>query len=546
MKDLNTDAIIWTEETFRLYDISPTDKPLTTEQFLALLHPDDMLSMKKWINDCLSGKQPAGLEFRTRPINEHYRWLFNNGILETDAKNKPLRMIGTVQDITERKKAERTIFNLVYYDPLTELPNRHLMLDRLKQILISRSLQHHYGAILFINLDNFRNLNDTQGHTVGDLLLLAISQRLQANVHQGDTIARIGGDEFVLILEALDEDTEQAAEQAKSIALRLLNAIQLPFNLQGYEYHCSASIGINLFCDHQSSVDELLKQADIAMHQAKQQGKNTVCFFDHAIQTMLESRVQMESWMRKNIDSQYSLYYQLQVDSENNPIGAETLIRWHHPERGIILPTEFIPLAEKTGLILQIGQWVLETACAQLKAWENNPYTKHLILAVNVSAKQFHQANFVTQVLDLINRTQISPDKLKLELTESMLVDNIEETINKMNELKNHGIKFSLDDFGTGFSSLSYLKRLPFDQLKIDQSFVQDALENENDAAIIQTIIALGQSLGMEVIAEGVETKAHKNSLAAYGCQYYQGYLFGKPKPLPEFEKLLQTLYSAS
>ena len=464
-------------------------------------------------------------------------WLSISAV--TDANGRVSNYIGAFTDITESKKLEETIHHLAFYDPLTHLPNRRLMRDRLQQALISRKLKSRYGAIFFIDLNDFKILNDTKGYDSGDLLLIKISSLLQASVHEDDTVARTGGNEFVVLVDALDISTELAATQAEAIAKRILAAISQPFNLRGYEYRCSASIGIALFHSHTISVDELIKQADMAMHQAKKVGKNTLCFFDLAIQEALEFRVQLEAWMHKALNEQYELYYQLQVDDKGKATGAEALIRWNHPEQGMISPADFIPLAEQTGLILPIGQWVLETACTQLKAWEHQQNTEHLVLAVNVSAKQFTQKDFVNQVLATLEKTGANPNKLKLELTESMLATNIEDIIAKMNVLRVKGVKFSLDDFGTGFSSLSYLKRLPLDQLKIDQSFVRDALTDPNDAAIINAVIALGQSLGMEVIAEGVETQGQRTFLGVQGCTHYQGYFFSRPLPLKEFEQLL-------
>lgn len=486
-----------------------------------------------------SDKLWTGEIWNRRKNGELYpEWLSISAV--TDANGQVSNYIAAFVDLTASKKQEKTIHHLAFYDPLTHLPNRRLMLDRLKQALISRKLKNQYGAILFIDLNDFKMLNDTKGHDIGDLLLIEVSLHLKAAVHEDDTVARTGGNEFVVLLETLDSTTDLAAAQAKTVAKRLLASIGQPFDLQGYAYRCSASIGIALFHSHEINVDELVKQATMAMHQAKQIGKNTIRFFDPAIQEALEFRVQLESWMRKALNEQYELYYQIQVNDRGNATGAETLIRWHHPDMGMISPIDFIPLAEETGLILQIGQWVLKTACIQLKAWEYNQATQHLVLAVNVSAKQFSQSDFVNQVLSVLKQTAANPHRLKLELTESMVVDNVENIIAKMNALKVIGVKFSLDDFGTGFSSLSYLKRLPLDQLKIDQSFVRDALTDSNDAAIIRTIIALGQTLGMEVIAEGVETEVQRHFLAALGCNHYQGYLFSKPLPLKEFEQLLR------
>jgi diguanylate cyclase (GGDEF)-like protein/PAS domain S-box-containing protein len=510
------------------------------QTFLKHILPEDKDQIDHLIKNALAAKTNWEFECRIRRADGEVRWIWGSGRYSLDEDTMP-HMSGIVQDITERKKAEETIYELAYYDPLTHLPNRRLMLDRLKQALISRKLKSRYGAVLFIDLNDFKTLNDTKGHDIGDLLLIEIARHLQAAVHEDDTVARTGGNEFVVLIDALDIKTELAAVQAETVAKRILTAaINLSFDLQGYEYRCSACIGITLFHSHEISVDELVKQANMAMHQAKQIGKNTIRFFDPSVQAALEFRVQMEVWMRKALNEEYQLYYQLQIDEKSKVTGAEALIRWHHPEHGIISPAAFIPLAEQTGLILQIGQWVLKTACIQLKAWEHNQQTRHLILAVNVSAKQFNQPDFVEQVLTVLEQTGANPDKLKLELTESMLVTNVEDIIVKMNILRIKGVRFSLDDFGTGFSSLTYLKRLPLDQLKIDQSFVRDALTDPNDATIIRTIIALGQSLGMEVIAEGVETEAQRNFLVTHGCNQYQGYLFSKPLPLAEFEQLLR------
>ncbi|MDD2864953.1 MAG: EAL domain-containing protein [Methylococcales bacterium] len=457
----------------------------------------------------------------------------------TDKYGQISNYVAAFTDITAIKESQETIHNLAYYDPLTNLPNRRFMLERLKQTLMFHSTKNQHSAILFVNLNNFRILNDSKGHAMGDSLLLAVTSHLQAIVHADDTVARIGSDEFVVLLDKLNKETNLAAIQAEEIAKRVLFSINQPFDLQGYEYQCSASIGITLFCDSDVAADELIRQAEIAMHQAKERESNTISFFDPAIQLELESRVQLETWMRKALNDQYRLYYQIQVDENGKAIGAETLIRWHHPEQGIISPADFIPLAEKTDLILSIGQWVLETVCSQLKAWGNDPNTQHLILAVNVSAKQFRQSDFVASVLAVLEKTGANPCKLKLELTESMLVDDIEDIIVKMQALRNEGVKFSLDDFGTGFSSLAYLKRLPLNQLKIDQSFVREARTNYRDTAIIHAIIALGHSLDMDVIAEGVETEEDRKFLATHGCNNYQGYFFSKPIPIDMFEKLL-------
>jgi diguanylate cyclase (GGDEF)-like protein/PAS domain S-box-containing protein len=377
--------------------------------------------------------------------------------------------------------------------------------------------------------------------SIGDLLLIEVTSRLQTSVREGDTVARMGGDDFVVILEELSEEAAQAVIQSEAIAEKIRAAIRLPYELKDYEYHCSASIGISLFRNLEISVDELLKRADTAMYQAKDAGRDTLRFYDADMQAALEDRAALEKDLHSAIsENQFRLYYQMQVDHGGHVRGAEGLIRWLHPQRGLVSPVQFIPLAETTGLILLIGQWVLETACVQLKAWEANPHTRDLQLAVNVSARQFRQPHFVEQVQQTLGRHEIDPDRLKLELTESLVLDNINDTIVKMQALKQVGVHFSMDDFGTGNSSLAYLTQLPLDQLKIDQSFVRNISVKPNDAVIVQTIIGMANNLGMEVIAEGVETEEQRVFLEQHGCALCQGFLFGRPVPIKEFEASLK------
>ncbi len=449
--------------------------------------------------------------------------------------------VGTFTDITASLAAADEIKLLAFYDPLTGLPNRRLLTDRLKQALASSARNNRQGALLFIDLDNFKALNDTLGHDIGDLLLKQVSQRLTACVREGDTVARMGGDEFVVMLEGISEQTAEAAAQTEIAAHKIIDRLNLPYQLAAHEYRNTPSIGATLFNSSSTSIDELFKQADIAMYQSKNAGRNTQRFFDPAMQETVNARASLENEMRAALKArQFHLYYQIQVDSEHHPLGAEALIRWIHPERGMVSPAEFIPLAEETGLILPIGLWVLETACAQLKAWEQHASTRDLVLAVNVSARQFNQVDFVTQVQSTVQRYGINPTRLKLELTESMLIEKIEEIISTMLMLRETGIMFSLDDFGTGYSSLQYLKKLPLNQLKIDQSFVRDMTIDDGDNAIVRTIIAMAHSMKLNVIAEGVETEEHKQLLYRYGCHHYQGYLFSKPLPIEQFEALVK------
>jgi diguanylate cyclase (GGDEF)-like protein/PAS domain S-box-containing protein len=448
--------------------------------------------------------------------------------------------VSTFSDKTTSKAAAEEINNLAFYDPLTQLPNRRLLIDRLQQSLASNFRSHQTGALLFIDLDNFKLLNDTLGHDVGDLLLKQVGQRLKSYVREGDTVARFGGDEFVVLLEDLSTEIVEAAEQSKAISQKILTALNAPYQLAKYEHHSTASIGVTLFRDQLHSTDDILKQADIAMYQAKKSGRNAICFFDPQMQSIINARAAMEGELRLAIEQhQFQLHYQIQVDGSHQPIGAEALIRWIHPDRGPVSPAQFIPLAEESGLILPIGQWVIEKACNQLKLWEKNDSTRNLVLSINVSANQFRLPDFVSQIRNLVQQININPKLLKLELTESMLLDNIEEIIANMTELKEIGVRISLDDFGTGYSSLQYLKRLPLDQLKIDQSFVRDIAVDSSDRAIVNTIVAMSKSLNLDVIAEGVETEEQRLFLLSIDCLSFQGYLFGKPLPVEEFEKSL-------
>ncbi|MFT6654129.1 MAG: diguanylate cyclase (GGDEF)-like protein/PAS domain S-box-containing protein [Marinomonas primoryensis] len=448
--------------------------------------------------------------------------------------------VGTFTDITLSKNAEQQIEYLAYYDPLTHLPNRRLMIDRIHHAMAASTRPGNKFAIFFLDLDHFKTLNDTLGHDMGDLLLQQVATRLKKCIREGDTVSRFGGDEFVVLLEGLSAQPIEAAAQAEHIANNILASLNMPYQLVSHDYVNSTSIGITVFNGHKSDAEELLKQADIAMYQAKDDGRNAFRFFDPRMQSAITARVQLEKELIQAIEQQqFQLYYQIQVDDSDRPFGAEALIRWMHPERGLIPPFDFISLAEQNGAILVIGQWVIDSACKQLKMWQQNPLTRDLTLAVNVSAKQIHQASFVSQVILIIQQHNINPARLKLELTESLLQNDIEETIAKMRVLSDIGIQFSLDDFGTGYSSLQYLKKLPLYQLKIDKSFVDTLVVNQNDQAIVRTIIAMAHSLGLNVIAEGVETKEQQQRLLAEGCTHYQGYLFGKPMPIDQFDELL-------
>jgi diguanylate cyclase (GGDEF)-like protein/PAS domain S-box-containing protein len=450
------------------------------------------------------------------------------------------QMYAFFRDITERKRSEQQIHQLAFYDALTSLPNRRLLLDRLHQAMAVSMRNGRYGALLFLDLDHFKSINDTRGHAVGDLLLIEVARRLQSCVRDGDSVARFGGDEFVVLLEDLSSQQDEAAAQTESVAEKIRDALSQPYLLKDHECLTTPSIGISLFLGYLEKMEDLLKHADIAMYQSKTAGRNAIRFFDPDMQAAIEARSELDHQLRQALSKlQFCLHYQIQVDGQGRSLGAEVLLRWKHPKRGLVHPMQFIALAEETGLIVPIGLWVLQTACAQLKAWQHDALTRDLTLSVNVSAKQFRQADFVAQVQRLLLESGAQPSRLKLELTESAVLESVEETINKMQELKLLGLSFSMDDFGTGYSSLQYLKRLPLDQIKIDQSFVRDITTDPNDAAIVQTIIAMADSLGLDVMAEGVETREQQKFLDKHGCQAMQGHLFSKPVTIEKFEILL-------
>lgn len=457
-----------------------------------------------------------------------------------DAKGVISNYVATFNDITASKAAAEEIQHLAFYDPLTQLPNRRLLADRLQQALASSARNSRKGALLFIDLDNFKTLNDTLGHDMGDMLLKQVALRLVSCVREGDTVARLGGDEFVVMLEDLSEHELEAAAQTKAVGEKIQSALNQPHILANHEYRSTPSIGVTLFKDQPVSIDELFKQADIAMYQAKKSGRNTLRFFDPQMQDSINVRAALENELSRAIESrQLQLHYQIQVDSDQRIIGVEALLRWMHPERGIIPPSVFIPLAEESGLILPIGKWVLQTACAQIMTWSLNPATRHLRIAVNVSSVQFAQDDFVGQVKQVLEESGSDPACLKLELTESMMLNNVDDIIRKMHQIKAFGVGFSMDDFGTGFSSLSYLKKLPLDQLKIDQSFVRDLVSDHNDKAIVEAIITMGEAFGLNIIAEGVETEEQRAHLSYNGCHTFQGYLFSKPLPIELVDVML-------
>ncbi len=512
----NTDATLWTSRT----------------------HPDDLnrvlTTFETFKRD---GTESFEEEFRLRHANGHYVPVLCRGFILRNAQGEPIRVSGTNADLTERKRAEAHIHHLAYFDALTDLPNRRNLLEQLRRALTACSRGGEHGALLFIDLDHFKELNDTRGHDMGDALLQQVAKRLRLQIREADLVARLGGDEFVVMLEHLDADPALAALEAERVGLKLLDSLTRGYRIGGQPYRGTPSIGMTLFSADSEGVDALLKQADLAMYQAKAAGRNTLRFFDERMQADRAQRVSREAELRRALKrGELRLAFQAQVHHTQGLQGAEVLVRWQHPQQGLLLPGDFIPVAEATGQILALGQWVLREACCQLARWAVEPALAGLSLSVNVSVHQFRDVNFVDQVHAVLRDTGAPPQRLKLELTESALAEHIEELIAKMQQLRALGVGFSLDDFGTGYSSLSYLKRLPLDQLKIDRAFVRDVLTDPSDATLSRIIISLAKEFGLAVVAEGVETEAQREFLQDLGCQDFQGYLFGRPEPVTAFE----------
>lgn len=466
-------------------------------------------------------------------------------LVETDGLAGPARRIMSIStDISERKHQEARIFRLAFYDPLTELPNRANLLDHLRRALIGSARTGKFGALMYCDLDHFKTLNDTHGHAAGDVLLQAAARRLEQSVREADMVARLGGDEFVILIPPQDDTREAAALQAETVATKVVAAMSAPFKMADFSYTVSVSIGMALICGATDTVESALKQADSAMYQAKSSGRNTARFFDPEMQAALFARAELETALQRALrNNEFVLYYQPQLDELNHVTGAEALLRWRLPNGQLRLPADFIQTAEESDLIVEIGKWVLSTACTQLAIWQSAPETAHLTLSVNVSARQFVEPDLVAMTESILRQTGADPRGLKFELTESLVVSDFQQTAQQMKALRKLGISFSLDDFGTGYSSLMYLRELPIDQLKIDHSFMRHVLTDRNDAAIVRSIIALGYSLGLQVIAEGVETIGQRQFLSDAGCFAYQGHLYERAVTHGDFSRYASVMH---
>jgi diguanylate cyclase (GGDEF)-like protein/PAS domain S-box-containing protein len=507
----------------------------------SLMHPDDHTKVMQSLRDFLkSSKSNYHNEFRLRHKDNSYRWILAQGELRFDHNGKPIQLLGSHVDYTERKNAEAEIHNLAYFDPLTKLPNRRLFLNRFQLALLNSARSNKYGTVMFLDLDNFKTVNDTLGHSLGDFLLAEVAKRITGCVREEDTVARLGGDEFVVLIEGIDKSAEVTSKKVAQIAEKIHDLLADPYQISQYKNQTTASIGVALFRGTEKSADDILKFADMAMYKAKDSGRNAIRFFDPAMQLAIEAHTALEADLRLALlNMQLTVHYQIQADNHHQPVGVEALLRWQHPVRGMVSPAQFIPIAEETLLIIDIGLWVLKTAALQLLTWSKQEHTRHLSIAVNVSALQFKVPDFVNHVDALIKKFGINPALLKLELTESTVLGDVDDVIAKMHALKALGIKLSMDDFGTGYSSLSYLTRLPLNQLKIDQSFVREINIDHYDSVMVQTIIDMAKNFHLEVIAEGVETEEQFRFLEENDCLTYQGYYFGKPLPITELDIIL-------
>lgn len=541
-----THKIVYVNEAFEKYTGYSQAEVIGRSPSL-LQGPGSQIAELNRIHLALEESEPVHAELINYKKDGTLFWIELDIAPIKNAEGIATHWVSAARDITQRKIAEEEIEILAFYDPLTHLPNRQMLMERLERALSQHDDQGKKqpasinGALMFIDLDNFKVLNDTLGHATGDMLLRKVATRLSTCIRLSDTVARLGGDEFVVMLESLPEDALAATEYCRGVSQRILLALSETYDLAGHQHESTCSIGVTLFSQRQQNMSDLLKQADLAMYQAKASGRNTVCFFNPAMQALVTANAALNAGLRQSLrESQFVLHYQPQVGGTGKMFGVEALLRWQHPERGLVYPNDFIAQAEDSGHIFPLGKWALETACLQLSRWALREETRHLSIAVNVSVRQFRHPEFVELVMMTIKESGINANRLKLELTESLLATDMEVTIAKMGILKEAGVTLAIDDFGIGYSALSYLKHLPLNQLKIDRIFVKDILTDPNDAAIARTIIGLAQSLGLGVVAEGVETEAQRKLLAHFGCECYQGHLFCPALPIEALEIFMQ------
>ena len=534
--DMQSNQMSWSDGAADLFGLSVKQLPSTFDELRNFVFEDDLGLLEPVISNVTAGR-PFELESRFQRPDGELRWLRTQGQVECDSEGKPIMVRAAVSDISEYKNAQEEISRLAYYDPLTKLANRRLLLDRLHQYCAAAKRNNSSGVVFYLDLDRFKLLNDSLGHASGDILLIEVARRLMEVFRTDDTVARIGGDEFVVVVPVITGGMHMVAHKARVIAEKLRTTLVADYIINGLNYHMSSSIGLAVFPEDGDTAESVIQNADVAMYQAKKNGRNAVAFYSTEQQQDADKRVLIEQDLRQAIKhQQFELYFQPKVSSEGVPVGVEALIRWQHPEKGLIPPIEFIGIAEETGLIVDIGRWVVEAACLQLKAWQDQAcLIDSFRMSVNISPVQFRRKDFVFNVRDIIKRCAVAPDSVILEITEGMLIEDIDETVEKLNQLKQLGVKVSIDDFGTGYSSLYYLKRLPLDEIKIDKTYVQNIISDRDDAAIVKTIMDIARHFGLEPVAEGVENKEQESFLHNIGCQIFQGYLYSKPMPAEAF-----------
>lgn len=534
--DMMSDKMTWSEGASQLLGMPDDQVPTSFKALCELVYEEDQALVDRVVEDVNAGR-PFELESRFQGPDGELHWLRTQGQVERDNNGRPMKVRAAVSDISEYKSAQEEISRLAYYDPLTKLANRRLLSDRLHQYCAAAKRNKTSGVVFYLDLDRFKLLNDSLGHASGDILLIEVAKRLMGVFRTDDTVARIGGDEFVVVVPVITGGMHLVVHKARVIADKLRTTLEADYIINGHNYHMSSSIGLAIFPEDGDTAERVIQNADVAMYQAKKNGRNAVAFYSAEQQQDADRRVIIEQDLREAIKhKQFELYYQPKVNGEGVPVGVEALIRWQHPENGLVSPVEFIGIAEETGLIVDIGCWVVEAACLQLKAWQDqSSLAEGFRMSVNISPVQFRRKDFVFSIRDIVKRSTVSPNSMMLEITEGMLIEDIDETVDKINQLKQLGVKISIDDFGTGYSSLYYLKRLPLDEIKIDKTYVQNIIHDRDDAAIVKTVMDIARHFSLDPVAEGVESKEQAVFLHNIGCQVFQGFLYSKPMTATEF-----------